>query len=343
VASMPASYTINTFGARAGVGLGAVLIAAFGMLKGVGAANYTIVTVCQVGLAVAQPFVINAATRISAQWFPARERATATGIAILAQYVGIIVAMAVTPLLVKARNVDGMLFVYGIAALIAGALFIPLFRDRPAGAPIETGDRYGTVDGLRHIVRQKSMLMLLVMFFVGLGIFNAVTTWIEEILAPRGFTAEQAGAAGAVMMIGGILGASVLPALSDRTGRRVPFLVGTTVFAVPGLIGLAFAASYPLLLASSFLLGLASMSAGPIGFQYGAEVSHPAPESTSQGLLLLAGQVSGVIFIYGMDAFRSGGGSMTPFMLVFIVATACNAMLCMRLTEPQLARDTMGR
>ena len=28
------------------------------------------------------------------------------------------------------------------------------------------------------------------------------------------------------------------------------------------------------------------MSAGPLGFQYAAEVSHPAPESTSQGMLL---------------------------------------------------------
>ena len=53
---------------------------------------------------------------------------------------------------------------------------------------------------------------------IGLGIFNAVTTWIEQILAPRGITPEQAGIIGALMMVGGILGASILPGLS-RAGH----------------------------------------------------------------------------------------------------------------------------
>ena len=39
------------------------------------------------------------------------------------------------------------------------------------------------------------------------------------------------------------------------------------------------------------------MSAGPIVFQYTAEITVPTPESTSQGILLLVGQISGVIII----------------------------------------------
>ncbi len=340
VVSLPASYVIDTYGTRVGVGIGAVLIGVFGILKGLYATHYSVVTVCQVGLAVAQPFVLNATTRVSAQWFPFRERATATGIAILAQYVGIIVAMAVTPPLVHANNIDGMLTIYGFVAAAAACVFIPLFRERPSQAADEQLERVSVAAGLRQLLRQKQMLMLLLLFFIGLGIFNAVTTWIEEILGPRGFSADQAGVAGALMMIGGIIGASILPPLSDRAGKRVPFLIAATLLAVPGLIGLTFASNYPLLLASSFLLGFASMSAGPIGFQYGAEIGHPAPESTSQGIIMVSGQISGAIFIYAMHAFRSDGGSMTPFMVVFIVATAFNAFLCMRLSEPAFARES---
>jgi FLVCR family feline leukemia virus subgroup C receptor-related protein len=113
----------------------------------------------------------------------------------------------------------------------------------------------------------------------------------------------------------------------------------STFFTLPGLAGLAFATSYPVLLCSSFVLGFFTMSAGPIGFQYGAELSYPAPESTSQGLLLLAGQISGAAFIYGMYAFRSDGGSMTPFMVLFIALTAINVFLCTRLTESRLLRE----
>jgi hypothetical protein len=86
------------------------------------------------------------------------------------------------------------------------------------------------------------------------------------------------------------------------------------------------------------VLGFFTMSAGPIGFQYGAELSYPAPESTSQGLLLLVGQISGAAFIYGMHAFRSGGGSMTPFMVLFIALTAFNVLLCTRLKESELIK-----
>jgi hypothetical protein len=60
-----------------------------------------------------------------------------------------------------------------------------------------------------------------------------------------------------------------------------------------------------------FLLGL-----GPLGFQYGAELTYPAPEAASNGLLLMVGQISGIGFILGMDALKdpatgSVAGSMT--------------------------------
>ena len=118
-----------------------------------------------------------------------------------------------------------------------------------------------------------------------------------------------------------------------KTGRRIPYLFACMVAAVPGLVGLAFATSYPMLLASSFLLGVATLSAGPIGFEYGAEVSHPAPESTTQGLLMMGGQLSGAIFIFAMDAVHARTGSMSAFMIFFIVATALNAVLATRLRE----------
>ncbi len=342
VVGLPASYIIDTYGIRIGIGIGAALTGIFALAKGLNASSYAWVTLSQLGLAIAQPFILNASTRVSAVWFPINERATATGIAALAQYVGIIVAMAATPFLVHAKNIDGMLLIYGYIAAGVAVLFFPLFRERPP-TPSSVGlteTRFSVFEGLRHIAGQRQMLMVMFLFFIGLGIFNAVTTWIEEILAPRGFSADQAGIVGAAMMIGGIIGASILPPLSDRARKRVPFLAGTMMLAVPGLAGLTFLTNYPLLLCASFTLGFASMSAGPIGFQYGAEVSHPAPESTSQGLIMVSGQISGAIFIFGMHYFRADGGSMTPFMLVFIVATVINALLSTRLTEPVVIRES---
>jgi MFS family permease len=176
-----------------------------------------------------------------------------------------------------------------------------------------------------------------VIFFVGLGAFNAVTTWIEEILSPRGFSMEEAGITGGLMVAAGVVGAVAMPLLSDRIRKRVPFIILALVGTIPGLIGIAFAPSYGLLLLSAFVLGFFLLSAGPIGFQYGAEIAYPAPEGTSNGLLLLIGQISGILFILGMDSFRSpSDGSMTISLVVIIGLLALCLLIAFLLKEPKV-------
>jgi MFS family permease len=341
VAGLPASYVLDTFGLRVGVGAGAVLMAGAALLKAAQPGDFTMVVVAQVGFALAQPFVLNAYTRLSSQWFPAREHATATGLASLAQYVGFVVAMGLTPPLTATLGLPGMLRVYGVATVACVAAFLVFFREHPPTPPshFDEGPRLGVWAGLRHLLKQRQMLVLIYVFFMGIGIFNAVSTWIEELLAPRGFTSGQVGAAGAVMMIAGILGALIVPPLSDRSRRRVPFLIGCTALTVPGLIGFAYAATFPGLLVASFVLGFGILSAGPIGFEYGAELSHPAPESTAQGVLLIGGQISGIIFIFGMDALRSATGTMQPFMAFFVLAAVVNTALGFLLREAPATRE----
>ncbi len=137
------------------------------------------------------------------------------------------------------------------------------------------------------------------------------------------------------MIFGGILGAVILPTLSDRVRRRVPFILLAIFGATVGLAGVAFAGTYRMLLASSFVLGFFLLSAGPIGFQYGAEITYPAPEGTSNGLLLLMGQVSGILFIFAMDAFKGPGGTMTPSLVVLLVLLLGCVLIAARLKEPK--------
>jgi hypothetical protein len=70
---------------------------------------------------------------------------------------------------------------------------------------------------------------------------------------------------------------------------------------------------------------------GPIGFQYAAEVSHPAPESMSQGIVLLAGQVSGILFVVGIN-----GVGTRPFMIAFVILAVVNVLLSLQLRESKI-------
>ena len=134
---------------------------------------------------------------------------------------------------------------------------------------------------------------------------------------------DSDGLIGGLMLIGGVIGALVIPVISDKQQKRKKFLVICMIGAVPGILGLTFAGiissdpqiAYSIALTSSFILGFFIMSAGPIGFQYAAEVSYPAPESTSQGLLLLVGQVSGLVFVAGMSTQQNA--FLNQFMILF--------------------------
>jgi hypothetical protein len=87
------------------------------------------------------------------------------------------------------------------------------------------------------------------------------------------------------------------------------------------------------------VFGFFLMSAYPVGFQYSAEVSYPAPEATSQGLMIMAGQVSGILFILAMDAFRAGPDApMTGSMVAFIALTAVIIALASFLRESPMIR-----
>ena len=308
--SFPASYIIDTWGIRIGIGIGAVLMGIFGFMKGFYGASYNMVVIAQIGIAIGQPFVLNSVTKVGVRWFPLHERATQAGISVLAQFVGIIIAMVLTPILFKMYGMEKMLMMYGIVTLAGAVIFILLNREHPPTPPCPPGhdERIGVFAGMKHIFKQSDMIYLIIIFLIALGIFNAVTTWIEQIVSPRGFTITEAGIAGALMMVGGIIGASILPPLSDKFRKRKLFIVIAMIGAIPGIIGLAFAGNYWLLLASCFVFGFFLMAGAPICFQYGAEVSYPAPEATSQGLLLLAGQISGIIFIFGMDIADGGHG-----------------------------------
>ena len=336
VVSIPASWVIDKYGIKVAVGIGVTLTGIFGLLRGLLAADYTFVLIAQIGIAIGQPFILNAVTTVAARWFPIHERATATGLGSLAMYIGIAGGLVLTPYLTVQSQISGMLVIYGTVSVVAVIIFFVFVKERPPTAPCLPGqeERSLVFDGLKKSLRMKDFVLLLVIFFVGLGVFNAVTTWIEDIVRPRGFSIIQAGNIGGLMIVGGIIGAVVIPLLSDHYRKRTPFLLLAVIGASIGLIGITFSETYLLLLVSAFVFGFFLLSAGPVGFQYGAEVTYPTPEGTSNGLLLLMGQISGIAFILGMDSFKSTvTGSMTLPLLVLISLMVLSLFFCTKLRE----------
>ncbi len=317
--SLPVSWAIDTYGFHKTVGIGAALMGVFGILRGLVGANYTMVLISTIGIAVAQPFLLNAWTKVPAQWFGIEERATAVGMVTLSNLVGTALGMVLTPMLIESMSIPTVQLIFGIAAAVSAVLFIFLAREKPATPPCPAGQevRALMLDGLKHALRIKDFWLYLFVSFIGIGIFNGVTTWVENIIRPRGFTPSDAGTLGALMLAGGVIGAVLIPPFSDKQRRRVPYILAGFLLSIPWMVGLAYATTPWLLFASAFLFGFFLVSTNPIGMQYAAEITSPTPEGTSNGLIQLFGQAS-VVFVYIMEALKTPDGAFTPALLLAV-------------------------
>ncbi len=318
--SIPVSWIIDKYGYKIAVSIGAILMAIFGLVRGFAGKDYTLVLISSIGIAVAQPFLLNAWTTLPAKWFKKEERATIVGFITLANLVGTGAGMVITPILYEGgTDIAFIQLIYGGIAAFSSLLFILFARENPPTPPSPKDQevRALMLDGLKHALTVKPFLMYLAISFVGLGLFNGITTWVEGIIRPRGFTPTDAGTLGALMLVGGILGAVVLPAFSDKEQKRQKYLYIGIAMAIPGLIGITYATNIWVLFASAFVMGFFLVSANPIGMQYATEVTYPTPEGTSNGLIQLCGQAA-VVFVYVMEAMRAEDGSFTSSLLLAV-------------------------
>ncbi|MBL8079310.1 MAG: MFS transporter [Anaerolineales bacterium] len=335
--SIPVSWVIDTYGFRIAVGIGVILMGIFGVLRGLAGTNYTLVLWSTFGLAASQPFLLNAWTKVPANWFAMEERATAVGIVTLGNLIGTALGMVLTPILLETMPIPTIQLIYGSVAAFSAVLFLIFARETPPTPPCPPGQevRALMLDGLKHSFTVRPFWFTLLVSFIGLGIFNGITTWIENIIRPRGFTPTDAGTLGALMIVGGVIGAVVMPALSDKQHKRQLYLFIAFFGAIPGLIGLTYATTATLLFASAFALGFFLTSAMPIAMQYAAEVTNPTPEGTSNGLIQLFGQ-GAVVFVYIMEAMKTADGSFTPALLLALGLLVLSGVFVSQMKDPNL-------
>ncbi|HEX9091018.1 MAG TPA: MFS transporter [Anaerolineales bacterium] len=335
--AIPVSWVIDKYGFRLAVGIGAVFMGVFGIVRGLAGANYGLVLASTIGIAIGQPFLMNSWTKVPANWFSINERATAVGLVTLSNLLGTALGMLLTPILTESLPIPTVQLIFGGVAALGTVLFILFSREHPLTPPCPPGMEVRSLmlDGLKQILRSVPFWLFAIIMFFGMGIFNGISTWVENIIRPRGFTPTDAGTLGALMVVGGIIGAVVIPSLSDKQHKRQRYMLLSLTLALPGLVGVTFATAFWLLLLSAFFLGFFLASVLPVGMQYIAEVTYPAPEGTSTGLLQLFGQIS-VVFVYVMEAMKSPDGAFTPSLILAIGLLVVMVGVSTQLKDPQV-------
>ena len=226
ILALPAGRWLDARFARA-LGLGAVLTAAGGLLRLAGPSSYGWALAGQFVTAAGQPFVLNSITKVAARYFPARERTMAVSIGSVALFAGILAAVLSGGPLLDAGGLTLLLRVQAAVAVVAAVWVLAVART-PAVFP---GDP-SVAPSLRWLRGDRFMWVLAGLLFVGMGVFNAVATWLDSILTHFG----HGGASGyliAIMTVGGIAGGALLPGIvAARDQRRGMLEIAVVVSGV---------------------------------------------------------------------------------------------------------------
>ena len=298
--AIPVGVYIDKNGVQKSVIIGALFLAFFGMLRILSTSfnyNFLILFIAQCGAAISQPFIFGSITKLATTWFPKNEQGLATGLATIGLFLGMMVALVLTPQLYLLFDLHGLLTSYALIAGVGALLFIIFSKEGPQHKDITDSGSF-TLSDLWRLSKYRRFLILEFGFFAVVGGFTAILTWLEEILHNlHNLTIDQAGLVGGVLIIGGIIGSILIPALSDKTKKIKPFvllnlLLGTIMLFLLGLIS-----SYMLLLIISFITGFFLMSALPLVLELSGKITGPGLEGRASSLLWFFSQVGSVVLI----------------------------------------------
>ena len=181
-----------------------------------------------------------------------------------------------------------------------------------------SGEAHIVTDAAEHDVR-------------GAGLFNAMITVIAQLIAPCGYTSTDAGTISGVIIGCGLFGAAVAGPLMEVTKMYRPILKVGVLVASGGVTVFLLALrpdNTTTLLVLAGVMGFCMVPLLPVSLENNAEyvqyrasvvvvqphshtrahgrhptdrLTYPIPEETGSGLLLLNGQIIGVIFIIIFD------------------------------------------
>ena len=311
ILALPAGRWLDARFERA-LGLGAALTGAGGLLRLAGPTSYGWAFAGQLVTAAGQPFVLNSITKVAARYFPVRERTTAVSVGSVALFAGILAAVLSGGPLLTAGGLTLLLRVQAAVAVVATLWVLAAIR-APAVFP---GDPSVAVS-LRWLRGDAFMWVLGGLLFVGMGVFNAVATWLDSILTHFGHGGAS-GALIAVMTAGGIAGGALLPGIVAHRGQRrgmleIAVVVTGVAFAVIAAVRNPVFGGIALFVAGFFLLaGL------PVVLDWSELHAGSERAGGAAGFLLLAGNLGGVVLVLIIQAALGN-----PYLSLAALAVAC--------------------
>lgn len=164
------------------------------------------------------------------------------------------------------------------------------------------------LDELRALTRDRDYCVLWVSFSLGTGMFNAVITLVNQLVQKRGYSNDDAGTCGVVLIVAGLMGAALVSVLLEKTRRYreiVQFGFSGCSLAMVLLCCMLRPDNLAGLVFSFAMLGLVLLPMLPAAYETSVELTYPLSADLSVGLLLVGGNVLGIPLTYALQVLIS--------------------------------------
>jgi MFS family permease len=322
ILTIPAGILIDKRGFKYGIGLGAIFTGVFALVRLIDPGSFVILLISQIGISIGQPFVLNGVTKLASVWFSPKEEATAVGLGSLALFIGMMVALGATPVMVESLGFNAMLLIYAICGIVGTVVFLVVVRPQPPTPSRIPEEDVSTSSwgGLGVILKNRNFIMLGFIALVGIGAFNGLATWLEKILHEmHGIAMTDVGGISAALIFAGMVGCFVIPLISDKIMKRKPFLILAGLFGAICIAAIIFINGYTANLINGMVLGFFLISALPIMLTMSAEITGAKYAGVSVGYLQLLGNLAAVILVATMEGLRSATGQFTTSLWLLVV------------------------
>ncbi len=288
VLAIPAGIMLDRW-FRPSLALGGALVALGGLVR-LGGETFAWAMAGQAIVAVAQPLVLSAVSKLAGEYLVADERASGISVGSAGNFVGMVAALALGPTVAAHGHLERLLVLEAALAVFA-ALALALALRRPGRASTEHAAIEGTAaHALWSLPQMRTQCGLV---FLGFGIFVALATWLQTLLHPSGVSEETAGALLVGMVIAGILGCAVLPALVARRHAERGFMRATVLVACAGCVVLGATPWLGTRALALVAMGALLLPALPV-ILTAAEQLAPAAAGTAGAIVWMAGNLGGL-------------------------------------------------
>ena len=341
ITAIPVGIFIDKKGFKKSVGVGVVIMAIFSIARVFStypSPNFTLLLISQTGCSFSQAFIFGSITKMTVSWFPENEQGIADGLATIGLFLGMMLALVLTPYFFTSFGLQGVLSIYAIISCFIAALFLLLARENEGKVVEEIAF---TLKDLWNLSKLKNFSILEYGFFAGVGGFTAIMTWLEEILHElHNLSIENAGLAGGALIIGGIVGAIVIPALSDKAGRIKPFVVFNLFMGAMMLSLLGFVERFAIIVAICFTMGFFLMSILPLVLELSGRIAGRGMEGRASSMLWFYSQVGSIILIAIIEPLKKIGGSYVHPLTFISILWLIALLLFLMIKEGEIKNHT---